>query len=209
MQIEIFQDTICPWCRIGKKNLFDAIARWTGEPIQIQYRTYLLSPEIDKEGKPFLEAMASKGSPAVVQQMLSQVTRAGEAANLAFRFDKVEKMPNTLASHQFIKSVAPADTTRVVDAIYKAYFEDGKDIGDSEVLLALAEELGIDREHIRDAIENERKSEEIEADLAFARDIQISGVPFFVIDGKFALSGAHAPENFLKAFDHVLNMEND
>lgn len=209
MQIEIFQDMVCPWCRIGKKNLSDAIAQWTGEPIHIQYRAYQLFPDLPKEGKPFLEVMASKGSPEMVQQMLSQVTGAGEAANLPFRFDKVEKMPNTLASHQFIKSVPAADTARVVDAIYKAYFEDGKDIGDLQVLLGLAEELGLDREQIRDAIENERNTDEITADIDFARDNQISGVPFFIIDGKLALSGAHAPENFLKAFHHVRNMEKE
>lgn len=207
MNIDVFSDSVCPWCRIGKKNLFDAIEQWTGEPIQVHFRTYLLSPELPKEGKPFFEAMASKGSPDMIMQMLTQVTGAGEAVNIPFRFDKVERMPNTLASHQFIKSVPEEDTTRVVDAIFKAYFEDGKDIGDVEVLLSLADELGLDVEHVRDAIENERKMDEIQADIAFARENQITGVPFFVINGKLALSGAHPVENFLKAFKQVTEME--
>ncbi|CAM3226584.1 DsbA family oxidoreductase [Brevibacillus invocatus] len=207
MNIDVFSDSVCPWCRIGKKNLFDAIEQWTGEPIQVHFRTYLLSPELPKEGKPFFEAMASKGSPDMIMQMLTQVTRAGEAVNIPFRFDKVERMPNTLASHQFIKSVPEEDTTRVVDAIFKAYFEDGKDIGDVEVLLGLADDLGLDVEHVREAIENERKMDEIQADIAFARENQITGVPFFVINGKLALSGAHPVENFLKAFKQVTEME--
>lgn len=209
MKIDIFSDSVCPWCRIGKKNLFDAIEQWTSEPIQVHYRAYQLNPDIPKEGKPFFEAMASKGSPDMIMQMLTQVTRAGEAAQIPFRFDKVERMPNTLASHLFIKSVPEEEASRVVDATFKAYFEDGKDIGDVEVLLSLADELGLDVDQIRDGIENERRLDEIQADIAFARENQITGVPFFVINGKLALSGAHPAENFLKAFKQVAEMEGE
>ncbi|QRG70014.1 DsbA family oxidoreductase [Brevibacillus choshinensis] len=208
MMIEVFQDTVCPWCRIGKKHLLDAISQWQGEPIQIQYRTYQLDPHTPKSGLPFWETMAAnKGGRAVFEQMSQHAARAGEAAGLAFHFDRVEYWPNTLASHTLIKCAPEAETTKAVEALYKAYFEDGKDIGDTEVLVAIAEELGLDAGEVRKAIETDAKQEEIAEDLARARDLQISGVPFFVIDNKLALSGAHPPENFLKAFQQALETE--
>lgn len=204
MIVEIFQDTVCPWCRIGKKNLFDAISQWTGEPIFVRYRAYQLNPQTPEGGVPFRSYMESlKGGQQVVEQMLQQVTRAGEAAGLAFRFDKVEKMPNTIASHQLIKSVPEEQRTVIVDAIFQAYFEDGRDIGDKQVLFAIAKEAGIDEERAIEALNTNRYAQEIQEDISFARANQISGVPFFVIDGKLGLSGAHPVENFLKAFRQV------
>lgn len=204
MIIEVFQDTICPWCRIGKKHLFEAISQWTEEPIEVQYRAYQLDPSTPKAGLPFRETMAStKGGPEVVEQMVQHAARAGEAAGIAFRFDKVETWPNTLASHTLIKCASSQEATRVVDAVYKAYFEDGKDIGSIDVLVAIAKELGMDGAQVRRAIETELKQGEIAEDIAYARELQITGVPFFVIDGKLALSGAHPAETFLKAFRQV------
>ncbi|MFD2371674.1 DsbA family oxidoreductase [Brevibacillus sp. GCM10020057] len=201
MIIEVFQDTICPWCRIGKKHLFEAIARWEGEPIEIRYRAYQLDPHSPKTSQPFWETMAAnKGGRATVEQMVQHAARAGEAAGIAFHFDKVAVWPNTLASHTLLKCAPEARVTEAVDAVYKAYFEDGKDIGDTDVLVAIAEELGMDGAEVRQAIETGARQAEIDEDTAFARELQITGVPFFVIDRKLALSGAQTPENFLKAF---------
>lgn len=205
MIIEVFQDTVCPWCRIGKKHLFEAISQWQGEPIQIHYRTYQLDPHTPKSGQPFWETMAAnKGGRAAVEQMVQHAARAGEAAGIPFDFAKVTSWPNTLASHTVIKCAPEAEATKAVDALYKAYFEDGKDIGDTEVLVAIAEELGMNGEEVRKAIETDAKQAEIAEDIAYARELQITGVPFFVIDNKLALSGAHPPENFLKAFQQAL-----
>lgn len=208
MNIEVFQDSVCPWCRIGKKNLFDAISQWTGEPIQIQYRAYQLDPGTPKAGLPFREWMAAnKGGADVVDQMVQHAARAGEAAGITFRFDKVEIWPNTQASHTLLKCAPKEAATQVVDAVYKAYFEDGKDIGNTEILVEIANGLGMDGEQVRTAIETDAKQEEIAEDIAYARELQITGVPFFVIDGKLALSGAHPAENFLKAFRQASQTE--
>ncbi|WP_400163686.1 DsbA family oxidoreductase [Brevibacillus sp. TJ4] len=204
MIVEIFQDTVCPWCRIGKKHLFDAISQWTGEEIHVRYRSYQLNAQVPVEGMPFRTYMGSlKGGPQVVEQMLEQVTRAGEAAGLAFHFDKVEKMPNTLLSHQLIKSAPEELQGKIVDAIYKAYFEEGRDIGERDVLLAIAKEAGLDDELASEALQAGRHRDDIQADISFAQANQITGVPFFVLDGKLGLSGAHPVENFLKAFRQV------
>ena len=201
MIVEIFQDSVCPWCRIGKKHLFDAISQWTGEEIEVRYRSYLLNAQIPEEGIPYHTYMASiKGGQQDVEQMLQRTAQVGEAAGLVFRFDKIEKMPNTLASHQLVKSVPDELRGKVVDAIYKAYFEDGRDIGDREELVKIAKEVGIDEEQAAEALRTLRYHAEIQEDISFAQANQISGVPFFVIDGKLGLSGAHPVENFLRAF---------
>ncbi|WP_301170867.1 DsbA family oxidoreductase [Brevibacillus nitrificans] len=209
MIIEIFQDTICPWCRIGKKHLFEAIRQWQGEPIEIRYRAYQLDPHTPKNGLPFWETMAAnKGGRAAVEQMVQHAARAGEAAGLPFDFQKVTQWPNTIASHTLIKLASEDKQTEAVDAVYKAYFEEGKDIGDIDVLLAIAKELGLDQAQVRRAIETDAKQDQIEEDIAYARELQITGVPFFVIDNKLALSGAHPPENFLKAFQQAIETTN-
>jgi predicted DsbA family dithiol-disulfide isomerase len=207
MIIDVFQDTVCPWCRIGKKHLFDALEQWRGEPVTIRYRTFFLDPNVPKEGLPFREFMAAIKGPHAVDQMLQHVTQVGRAAGLAFHFDRVKYRPNTLASHILIK-LAPAEQTGdVVDAVYKAYFEDGQDIGNLEVLMAIAEQHGLDPQEVREQIIAGEKEEEIEEDLAYAGELQISGVPFFVFDGKLALSGAHPVENFLKALSQTAQTE--
>lgn len=204
MIIEVFQDTICPWCRIGKKNMFEAISKWTGEPIEVRYRAYQLDPSTPKAGLPFRETMAAtKGGPEVVEQMVQHAARAGEAAGIPFDFEKVKMWPNTLASHTVIKCAPAEDATRTVDALFKAYFEDGQDIGDVDVLVSIANDLGMDGAEVRQAIETELKHAEIAEDIAIARELQITGVPFFVIDGKLGLSGAHPADTFLKAFRQV------
>jgi predicted DsbA family dithiol-disulfide isomerase len=208
MLIEVFQDTICPWCRIGKKHLLEAVKRWQGEPVTVRYRTFLLDPSVPKEGLPFRETMAAlKGGPQVVEQMLQHATQAGQAAGVLFRFDRVRVRPNTLASHALIKLAPPQKTGDLVEAVYKAYFEDGLDIGNIDVLVAIGEEHGFKPDELRRQIEAGAKQEEIEEDLAYAQELQITGVPFFVIDGKLGLSGAHPAENFLKAFEKVQEMK--
>jgi predicted DsbA family dithiol-disulfide isomerase len=199
MIIDVFQDTVCPWCRIGKQHLFDALKQWDGEQVTVRYRTFLLDPNVPKEGLPFRQFMAAIKGPEAVDQLLQHVTRAGQAAGLAFRFDLVQYRPNTLASHMLIKLAPTEKTGLLVDAVYKAYFEEGQDIGNLEVLTAIAEQHGLDPQEVKKQILAGAKREEIEADLAYARDLQITGVPFFVIDDKLALSGAHPAENFLKA----------
>jgi len=204
MIIDVFQDTICPWCRIGKKHLFDALKEWQGEPVTVRYRTYLLNHDTPKEGYPFREYMAAtKGGPQVVEGMIQHVTAAGERSGVKFHFDKVQLMPNTLPSHTLIKLAPEEKTSEAVEAIYRAYFEHGLDIGNIDVLVGIAQELGMNAEEARAQLLAGAKNEEIQADLKWARELEITGVPFFVIDGKLALSGAHPAETFIKAFEKV------
>lgn len=208
MIIEVFQDTICPWCRIGKKHLQDAIKQWDGEPITIRYRAYQLDANAPKQSRPFRETMAAtKGGPEVVEQMIQHVTQAGRASGVIFNFDRVKHMPNTADSHALIKLASEEKNGDMVEAIYQEYFEEGKDIGDLEVLLQIAEQQGLNSDEVKASILSGEKQDDVEEDQDIAAELGITGVPFFVIDGKLGLSGAHPVETFLKAFRKVTTEE--
>jgi predicted DsbA family dithiol-disulfide isomerase len=205
MVIDIFQDTVCPWCRIGKKNLMDALAKWTGKDVEIRYRSFQLDPTTPLEGKPFKENMESKfgDNSERMQGMLQQVTGAGAAVGVNFDFSRVERSPNTLKSHQLIV-LAPEDKKQdVVDAIYQAYFEDGRDIGNVEVLLEIAKEAGIAAEGLEERLRAKEGLEQVEDDLEFARQVGITGVPFFIINDKYVLTGAQPSSTILEALEQV------
>lgn len=203
MIIDIFQDTVCPWCRIGKQNLLEALKEWKDEPVEIRYRAFQLDPTTPVEGLPFRETMAKKfGSAGTdILRMFGQVEQAGKAAGVPFDFSKVEYMPNTLLSHQLYSLVPRERQAELVEAIYKAYFEDGRNIGDIEVLLEIGEAFGLERESTRERLVNKEKLQQVEKDLAFAKEVGITGVPFFIINNKFALSGAQPPHVFVQALE--------
>jgi predicted DsbA family dithiol-disulfide isomerase len=205
MIIDIFQDTVCPWCRIGKKNLTDALEKWSGEPVEVRYRAFQLDPTTPLEGRDFRNVMEGKtgGSPERLDQMFSQVTSAGSAVGLHFDFSKVEKMPSTLQSHQLIALAPEESKQQVLDAIYRSYFEEGKDIGDTETLLDIAELAGLDRSDTASRLQTKEGLEQVEEDLAFASQAGITGVPFFVINDKYALTGAQPSSTILQAMEQI------
>ncbi|MFC3769705.1 DsbA family oxidoreductase [Paenibacillus sp. GCM10012303] len=201
MIIDIFQDNVCPWCRIGKANLFRALEEYSGEPVTIRWRAYMLDPSVPEEGLPFMSTMRQKyGKQFSKEGMISRVVEAGAAAGVKFDFDKVDMMPNTKLSHRLI-AIAPDSTkTDLVEAINRAYFEEGRDIGSRSVLLEIAEENGLASAELGERLDRGEGERQVEEDFAMARKIGISGVPFFIVGGKFGLSGAQPPESFLKVF---------
>ncbi|WP_127588435.1 DsbA family oxidoreductase [Paenibacillus koleovorans] len=203
MQIQVFSDTVCPWCRIGKQNLFAALEQW-GQPFELQWRAFQLDPTTPKEGLPFRETMTKKFSGrADLPQLFNQVVQAGKASGVRFDFDRVEFMPNTLLSHQLIELMPGESQTAFVDAVFRAYFEEGQDIGRLEVLLQLAAEVGGDPEQLRARVATGEGEKQVQEDLAFARQVGISGVPFFILNNKYALSGAQPVSAFLQAFQQA------
>lgn len=206
MKIDIFQDTVCPWCRIGKQYLKTAIQQWekeSGEKVEIEYHAYLLNPDLPIEGKPFKKLIEEKMEGFTVDEVFRSVVEAGKNVGFDFDFQKIEVMPNTLASHQLIKLTPSEKQEAMVDAIYKAYFDHGINIGDIKELLEIAEQQGLDREKVQQQLTNHSKKNEVQKDLDLAREYQIRGVPFFVINDEFGLSGAQSPEAILNVFRDV------
>jgi predicted DsbA family dithiol-disulfide isomerase len=205
MMIEIFQDLVCPWCRIGKKNLMDALTDFTGDSVEIYYRAYQLDPSTPVEGEHFETLMRTKfrADESKLQGILQQVTQAGQASGLHFDFARVEKMPNTLNAHQLLAITPDGVKKELVDRLFKGYFEDGKDIGHIEVLLDEAEQLGMDKQQTLTRLNAKEGLEQVEDDLAFASQAGVTGVPFFVINRKYALTGAQPAATFLQALEQI------
>jgi len=207
MKIDVYSDMVCPWCRIGKKNMNDAIEVWqeqSGQEIEVSYHAYQLDPTLPPEGLPFNSVMEKKmGGAERLGPMLQRVTAAGSDVGVTFRFDKVERMPNTVLAHRVTALLPQEDEATWIEAVMKAYFEDGRDIAKLDVLLEIASELGLDAAEARRLLENGEGLEAVEKDMTAAKEIGISGVPFFIIDNKYALSGAYPSAQFLEAFKKI------
>lgn len=203
MKIDLFVDIVCPWCRIGKQHLFQAMEQWTGEPVEVNIHAYQLDPSMPTEGVKLSKYFEKFGSPGMVKQMTDRVCEAGEQCGLHFDFNHVDHMPNTLRSHQLIKLAPPESKLAVLDGLYDAYFTKALDVYNLDVLLDVAEQAGMDREAARASLEAGQGVEEVKKDLSFAREVGIQGVPFFIINDKYALSGAQPVEAFLDAFDKI------
>jgi predicted DsbA family dithiol-disulfide isomerase len=198
MRIDLFHDTACPWCRIGKQHLEQALEQWQGEPVEVHYRTFLLNPSMPPEGHEFLPFMDAKaGGRTPPGGWFEAPRQMGAKAGINFQFEKIERAPNTTLSHRLI-AIAPSENkAAVVDGIYAAYFEHGQDIGRMEVLLEIASSKGLDKEEIRRQLESDAGEEQVRADVEYAGEVGISGVPFFIVNQKYAFSGAHPPESIL------------
>jgi predicted DsbA family dithiol-disulfide isomerase len=210
MHIDVFQDTACPWCRIGKQHLKEAIARWEGEPITVSYRTFFLNDQIPAEGYDFRSYMTAKGGGKVpLEFFFDAPTRMGEAAGLTFNFEKIADAPNTTLSHQLI-AIAPDDLKEcVIDAIYAAYFAEGRNIGDLDTLVSIGAACGMDEDDTQQKLSKNVARDAVIAEDKLAHRMGIQGVPFFLINGKYGISGAQPPEVFLKAFEKVHSLSNE
>ena len=204
MQIDLFSDTVCPWCRIGKRHLELALAEWAGEPVTVRYRSFFLDPTIPPEGRDFRGHMTAKGGGRVpLEQFFAAPRDRGAAVGLTFNFEAIDQAPNTMLSHR-LAYLAPEDKRgEVLDALYAAYFEHGRDIGDVAVLVDVAQSCGLDGAAVREALAGDEGTAEVLADVAFAGQAGISGVPFFIFNDKYAFSGAQPPAMIRRVLEQV------
>ena len=202
MHINLLSDTVCPWCRIGKRQLELALAEWareTAEPVTLRYRSFFLDPTIPPEGRDFRGHMMAKGGGRVpLEQFFAAPRERGAAVDLTFNFEAIGKAPNTLLSHRLVYIAPEANRGALLDALYAAYFEFGRDVGDLDVLVDVAEAAGLDAAETRAQLAGDVGTAEVLADVEFARQVGISGVPFFIFNDRLAFSGAQPPDVILR-----------
>ena len=201
MIVDLVQDIICPWCRIGKANLDKAISERNAEepPVEVRLRPFQLNPQTPPEGVPFLAYMQKLTGTDDPSPMWERVNEAGARAGLTFNWNRVETMPNTLLAHALIYAAPEADRGRLLDALHTAYFEDGRDIGDQETLLPIAAGIGLDRVALAAALNFPDFRAMIAAQVNEISRSGITGVPFFIFNDAVALSGAQPSEIILQA----------
>ncbi|MFF0821644.1 DsbA family protein [Micromonospora haikouensis] len=207
MEIEIYADVVCPWCWIGKRRLEQALESYGGE-VTVRYRPFQLDPSPVSEPKPLVEALAAKfGGRERAEGMFAQVTRVAAGVGLDMRFDRAVHA-NTFEAHRLIRFAAERDrSAELVEALYRAHFADGVDIGARDALVKLATGVGLDEVEARDYLESNLGRREVAADLAAARELGVSSVPTFVLAGKYAVTGAQEPETLLAALREVEQRE--
>lgn len=206
MNIDIFHDTACPWYRIGHKHLFDALKQWQGEAVAIQWHPFLLDDTIPREGVEFRQFMQlRKGiAPYELNQLFDYTQQAGKVAGVKLDFAKVPLAVNTSLSHRLIALVPEANKAAVVEAVYQAYFEDGLNIGDIDVLVSLAEAAGVDSSELRHQLSGDAVLGEVVTEARQARHNGIISVPFFLINQMVRVDGSHSSKVFLRAFNRAV-----
>ena len=201
IKVDIWSDVQCPWCYIGKRK-FEAGVKEFGRPVEVEYHSFELAPDtpVDFEGTPKEYLAERKGlSSDQVDVMLARVTYIAETVGLNYDYDSV-KQTNTIKAHELLHlAKARGKQIEMKERLLKAYFEEGKHVGKIENLADLATEVGLDRAEVVDALTNETYLAAVKADMAHAQAYGISGVPFYVIDGKYGISGAQDPSTFAAA----------
>jgi predicted DsbA family dithiol-disulfide isomerase len=207
MHIDIVSDVICPWCFIGKRRLERALAMRPEVGVSIGWRAFQLNPDMPREGMARQEYLALKfGGPAQARRIYHAVEQAGAAEGIPFAFDAIRRTPNTVEAHRLIRFAAlEGRADAIVEALFRGYFTAGRDIGAPAELVALAAEAGFDEAAVGDFLAGDAERDAVLAEDRAARRAGIEGVPCFVVDGGYALSGAQEPEFFLPLFDLAQN----
>ncbi|WP_255467028.1 DsbA family oxidoreductase [Aeromicrobium senzhongii] len=206
VKVDIWSDIACPWCFVGKRRFERAVADWDGD-VEVEFHSFELAPDtpVDFEGSEVDFLAHHKGmDPAQVAQMLQQMTVLAAEEGLSYDFDAL-RHTKTLLAHQALHfAKAHGRQSELKERLLSAYFEQGRHVGRIDELVELATEVGLDGEDLRRDLESGRYAADVDADIAQARAYGITGVPFFVFDGRLGVSGAQAPETFREVLERVV-----
>ena len=201
IKVDIWSDVQCPWCYIGKRKFEAGAALFDGN-VEVEYHSYELAPDtpVDFDGSPIDYLSQRKGLPvAEVELMLERVTGIAESVGLHYDYDAVHQT-NTVISHELLHyAKARGRQLDMKERLLKAYFVDGRHVGRIDDLADLAAEIGLDRADVIRTLTAHDFLPDVKADVAQAAAYGIQGVPFFVIDGRYGISGAQDPDTFAQA----------
>ena len=204
LSVDVISDVICPWCFIGKRRLEKAIAAHGG-PLKVRWHPFQLNPTMPKEGISRREYRIRKfGSWERSMELDANIVAVGRQEGIYFDFDRMERTPNTLDAHRLIwladkEGVQDA----VVEALFRAYFTEGRDISNPPTLIDVVAEAGLDRKRAEATLNSDQGLDAIKEAGEQARRFRVDSVPFFVINNEITLGGAQPPDAFLEAFRQV------
>ncbi|MDX2375453.1 DsbA family oxidoreductase [Microbacterium sp. LRZ72] len=211
IKIDVWSDIACPWCYIGKRNLENGLAQLARDgdipAVEVTLHSYELSPDtpVDFEGDEIDYLAGHKGMPREqVSEMLTRVTQVAHEAGLDYRFDRLQHT-NTVIAHELLHAAKAAGRQAdMAERLMSAYFTEGRHVGRIDELVELAAEVGLDETEVREALGSRRYLPDVHADEEQARAYGITGVPFFVFDGTYGVSGAQPPEAFVQVIRQVV-----
>jgi predicted DsbA family dithiol-disulfide isomerase len=203
VRIDVVSDVVCPWCFIGKRRLEKALALKPDIPVEVHYRPYFLNDWIPREGISREQYLTTKfGSVDRYKGIAGRVQTAAREEGLTYAVDKISRQPNTTDPHRLIHwadliGKAPQMKQKLMDL----YFTEGADLSDREVLAKAAADVGLG--DVREALASERDVAEVEREVEAAKEAGIQGVPMYIFGGRFAVSGAQAPEYLAEAIERA------
>src|SRR5262245_29338413 len=207
LSVDVMSDVICPWCFIGKRRLEKAVAAVEGQhELQVRWLPFQLNPTMPMEGVGRREYRTRKvGTWERSLELDARVIEVGKSEGIDFAFDRIERTPNTLDAHRLIW-LADKEGVQgaVVEALFRAYFTNGRDISNRQTLLDVIAEAGLDRGKAEGVLTSDDGMEAIKEAGELARRHRVEGVPFFIVNGKVTLSGAQQPDALLTSFRHTL-----
>ena len=205
IKLDILSDPICPWCLIGKANLDRALTAHPDHPFQVEWHPFQLNPDMPAGGMDRREYLETKfGGRDNAVAVYARIAESAEAAGVKIDFEGIARTPNTLDAHRLIHWAGlEGRQTAVVSALFRAYFQEGRDIGATGVLLDIAEACGLDRAMIERLFASDADADDIRARDAHARERGVPGVPTFVIANQHVLQGAQPPELWAQVLDEL------
>jgi len=206
IKIDVVSDVVCPWCYIGKRRLEKAIDQLGGAyDFDITYHPFELNPDMPASGKNQKKYLSDKfGGEDRYDQITNQTTRVAAQEGLAFDFNKQAVSPNTRKAHSIVQfAKTEGKQLETVEALFKAYFSDGIDLSNDENLVTVAVAAGLDEAKVRTLLQHESALVQIALEEQEMYKLGISGVPFYIINNKYGVSGAQAPETFVNAFQQI------
>jgi len=204
--IDVYSDPVCPWCFVGKRRLNRALKSRPDISATIRWRAFQLNPAMPEQGMERDAYLVSKfGSTDEAKRLYEHIGAVGAREEIDFRFSDIEKTPNTVAAHSLIRFAAEFEQSDlIVEALFRAFFLYGRDIGDATELHEIATGCGLDGEAFVNFSQSDTAISDVQSEDMLGRRIGIDGVPFFIVDEKYALSGAQEPEAFHNIFDMVV-----
>ena len=200
--IDVYSDVICPWCYVGKRRLERALARVDDVQTRVTWRPFQLNPTMPKEGMDRTTYLEAKfGSLAAFRPLEEHIFAAGLSEAIPFAFERIVRTPNTFTAHRLIWYAGRQSCQgTIVDSLFRGYFEEGVDIASSEALSRLAASAGLDAEGF---LRSDEGVAEVKAEEAAGHRLGIRGVPYFVFNNRYAISGAQPAEEFIATIQQV------
>jgi predicted DsbA family dithiol-disulfide isomerase len=205
VRIDIVSDVVCPWCFIGKRRLEKALAVKPEIPVDLHWRPYFLNDWIPREGISREQYLTTKfGGVDRYKGIAQRVAAAAQAEGLTYAMDKISRQPNTTDAHRLIRwADAIGKSAEMKQKLMDLYFTEGGDLTDHNTLARAASEVGLDANKVRTDLASDKDVAEVEREAEAAKAAGIQGVPMFIFDGRFAVSGAQAPEDLAEAIERA------
>jgi predicted DsbA family dithiol-disulfide isomerase len=206
IKIAVVSDIVCPWCYIGKRRLEKAIESLSGQyDFEVAYYPFELNSEMPVEGRDQKKYLTEKfGGSSEYDRLTGNVTRVAFTEGLVFNYDKQTIAPNTRNAHRLVLIAREnGKQPEMVEALFKAYFTDGADLSKKENLVNLAASVGLDPDKMRLFLDSDAGTAEVALAETELHRMGISGVPFYIINDKYGISGAQPTETFIQAFQNI------